>query len=487
MSVQPEPTVPDALKRAATAPDGLALFLRDCTRYATREEFWQAVQQSIRERLGLERFSLWFRQTELVTADERRLVVGVPNVIVQQFLTLRYAEAVAAAVEDLVGRRLEVGFEVAPRLFRQMRARQDAGLADAEADKGHPTSLGLVRSEPAPQREWGFDHLIATRTNRLSYEAARELAGQENPRFRLLYVSGDYGVGKTALLRAVFAVAAGPERGLDPVFMTAEDWSNQFYHAIQRSTTHLFRSRCRSCNMLLLDDIQFVEGKEAGQRELLHTIKHILGKGGRVALSSVRHAEELKEVDPALLAVLKSAFPAALRPPAPDERAEIAMQLAARHGLQAAEEVYGLIAERHGHSFAAMESAVCHLALYAAVHGCGRVELADARGAFAAARPASAAPVDLRGVREAVLEAFPVTAEQLTGRSRSRTVCAARHAAIYLARRFTDASLTEIGRAFGGISHSTAKHAVDKVAAALGSDPRLALLISRFDRSSGAA
>lgn len=486
MSLEPEFTSASPSARPAKPEDDpLCRFLRDCTAYKTREEFWQAVQQSIKERLGLERFSIWFQQTELVTADEGRVVVGVPNVIIQQFLAARYADAVAGAVEELVGRHLNVNFEVTQRLFRQMRARQETELADHEPAEAGAIGFRSFRALAAAPAEWSFDSLIVSRTNTLPFAAARELAGQENPRFHFLYICGGYGAGKTALVRAIYALASGPERGLAPVYMTAEQWCNEYYHAIQRKTTHLFRSRYRSCSMLLLDDVQFVQGKAAGQRELLHTIKHILGKGGRVALSGAPHPEEMQDVDPALLAMLRSAFPAVLLPPAQDERLDLARELAARHGLGATEEVLRLIGQRHGDNFARLEAAACHLALYARVHGCGKVELPVAREAFAAMGPANSRPVDLEAIKKAVAEAFGVSPAQMAGRSRSHTICAARHAAIYLARQFTDASFVEVGRAFGGISHSTVKYAADKVAAARRSDPTLGALIERLERRLG--
>ena len=456
-------------------------FLEAHTDYPTLQAFWDAVQHGIRERLGLDRFSIWFRQTELMGGDEARLVVGVPNVIIQQFLTAQYTEAVSATVRELVGRPMAVSFDVAPRLFRQMRARQREQSEAGDAESRLPAALGPpVDVRPSPPRV-SFDDLIPCRASRLPFAAARELAGQQNPRLRFLYICGHYGAGKSALLQAVRTLAAAPERGLNVVLMTAEDWCNEYYHAIQRRSTHLFRSRYRSCDMLLLDDVQFIEGnKAAGQRELLHTIKHILDAGGRVALGGAPHPEELEEVDPALKALLRSAFPAVMAAPERDETPAIVRQLAARKGLDAVEEVHELIARHYGESFRSMEAAVCRLALYAGVSGCGKLELRAARDAFAAMRPAAAEPVGLDGIRDAVVAAFPVTAEQLLGRSRSRTIVRARHVAIYLAGRLTDASLAEIGHAFGGLTHSSVKHAADKIARQCEDDEQLAAAIQKL-------
>ncbi len=478
---------PGAAKRGGrvtgTQDDALSEFLRDNTQYATREEFWQAVQQSIKDRLGLERYSIWFRQTELMGGDSGRLVVGVPNVIIQQFLTMRYASAVADAVGDLLGRPMEVGFDVAPRLFRQMRAQRRAELLEDEAGAGRLVAPRGLHLQPPPG--WSFDRLIVTRSNRLPFAAAKELAGQETPRFHFLYVCGQYGLGKTSLLRAMFALARGPERGLEPMYISAEQWCNEYYHAIQNRRTHAFRSRYRSCDLLLLDDVQFVEGKSGGQTELLHTVKHILGKGGRVALSGTPHPEELQDIHPALRALLQRAFPAVLVVPQEDESLEIVKELARRRGLAATEEVLRLIARTYAQSFTRLESAICCLTLYAGVEGSGRLRLPQALEALAALQPLMERPVGLVQVKEAVAEVLSVRAEQLTGRSRSRSVCRARQTAMYLARKLTGASLTEIGRLFGGLTHSTVKHAVDKIASESSRDPQLAALLQRLQTKLG--
>jgi chromosomal replication initiator protein len=457
-------------------------FIRDNTPFQSCQEFWQAVQESIKERLGQERFSVWFRQTELMRADEDGLVVGVPNVIIQQFLTLRYTEAVASAVQELVERPVKVTFDVAPRLFRRMRDQREVDRAAADRAEGGLVEPSPARAQPYANPHWSFESLVCTRANRLPFAAARELAGQANPRFRFVYVYGGFGLGKTALMHAMLALASGPEVGLDPVYSSAEDWCNGYYRAIQRNTTHAFRARYRSCGMLLLDDVQFVDGKAAAQRELLHTVKQLLTAGSRVALSGVPHPRQMAEVDPSLQALLEGAFPALLLPPEKDECADIVRRLAARRRLDAVPEVFDFVAEVYGGSFRAMEAALDCLAFHTSVEGCGKLELAAARRALSTLRPGAGQPVTAGRIMELVAGALPVTVEQLKGRSRTRTVCLGRQLAIYLARKHTAGSLTEIGQAFGGLSHSTVKHSADKIAGELAQDARLAELLARLEK-----
>jgi chromosomal replication initiator protein len=451
------------------------------TDFATAEEFWSAVQDSIQERLGHRRYSLWFHQTELMDFTEDEVVVGVPNIIIQQYLSQRYARAVAAAIEELLGEPVAVRFDVAPRLFRQARARREQERRESEREGEHAVDFRRATRQARVPTDWGFDHLVVTRSNRLPFAAARELAGQENPRFRLLYVCGDYGLGKSALLRAIYALACSPGRGLDPVLMSAEDWCNEYYHAIQHKTTRQFRSRYRSRRMLLLDDVQFVDGKAGGQRELLHTIKHILGEGGRIALGGKPHPEQLREVDPAFRALLGRAFTAVLLPPAGDERLEIVQELAARRGLSATREVLEHVAGNCGADFGNLETAVNGLALYATVHGHSPLGLTPALEALAAMQPLSKQRVSSGQIMETVLEVFGLKAEKLTGKCRTRTVVLARQVGMYLARKLTGESLAEIGRSFGRSSHSTVKHAIEKIEKECEQDSQLAGLVQRIE------
>ncbi len=441
-----------------------------------RERFWQAVQQSILERLGHERYSIWFRQTELMQAEDDELVVGVPNVIIQQYLAERYTKPVCEAVEDLVGRPVEVRFDVAPSLFRQMRAEQKQHEL-AEQSKAAPRQAHQNQDARRPEAPaaWDICNLIVTDANRLALAAAREVAGQQSPQFALVYVCGGYGSGKTALLRAAYSLASAPERGLQPIFMSTEDWCNDYYHAIQRKTTRAFRSRYRSCGMLLLDDLQFIEGKAGGQGELLYTVKHLLGKGGRVVLAGKPRPEDLNDVDPALRALLGRSFPAFIGEPRAHEWLQIVEELARRRGMELSEESCRLVTEQLAPNFGRAQSAIACLALYAGVNGLRRVELGDAREALKRMKLSGTqkAPPGMTDILQAVAEVLDLAEEKVTGRSRTQMVVRARHVAMYLARQLTDSSLTEIGRFFGGTSHSTVKHAVDKIGGLLDTDPHV--------------
>jgi chromosomal replication initiator protein len=457
--------------------------LRDAG-YGSGQAFWQAIQANIRERLGHERFGLWFKQSELMSLTDEGLTVGVPSVMHQQYLAQRYGNLVEDAVQDLTGSHTPVSFDVAPRLFREARAQRRAEAEELRREDIQPSGsqpTPAVETGPRVPREWGFDRLIVTESNRLPMAAAKDIAGQANPRFRFLYICGGYGLGKTALLRGVYALAAGPERGLTPMLVSAGDWCTDYYHAIQMKATRAFRRKYRSCDMLIMDDVQYVQGREGCQRELVHTVKNILDRGGRVVLSGKPAPVSFREVDDAFEALIRKAFAAVLVQPNEEERVRIVEELARRHDLDAGPEVCRFIAHSRGQCFAAMEAAVSGLALYAGLEGAGGVTLDMASNALSAMQPGEPVRrVRLPDIRKAVVAALGVTAEQMEGKSRRRSVCHARHVAMYLSSELTEASLSDIARFYGRGSHSTVKHAVDKISEEANENRHLAATLERI-------
>ncbi len=446
-----------------------------------RARLWSLIQERIKKQLGLQRYGIWFGRTELTKVEDSMLVVGVPNVVVQQYLNHRYKATVRRSAEQLLGRAVEVGFEVEPRLFREMRAerkdqapsrpvrRQEACLPSSGA-----SCSGLSRA--APQ---GFEELVVTPSNRFPFNVARDIAQGAKPHSCFLLVLGGHGSGKTALLQATHrgALESGVARRAECVM--AEHWCNDFYHAVQDGKTWPFRHHYRNCDMLLVDGVEFLQGKPAAQDELLYTVKTLLSGGGRLVLSSAVHPEDLQEAKASFKTLLSGAFWVQLVVPPPSECEELARGIARAHGLKAADEVFRYLAEKHSSSLQELSGVICSLAGYAALHGRARADMALVREALGATSRARRRPPAVGEIRKVIVGLFPVTETELTGKSRRRSVNRARQIGMYLAHELTGASLSEIGRSFGGRTHSTVKHAIDRVHGQLEADPETEDLVKR--------
>ena len=449
------------------------------TSEAGKERLWDAILADIEKRVGHQRYGIWFKQTELMGLDGSGLAIGVPNVIIKQYLDQQYKATVCQAVEQVLGFAIEVRFDVAPSLLREARARQDQGAS--EADAVAPEAAVGVGADRPPVGEVTFERLGITAANRLPYLAALEVACQSTPRFMFLLVLGGYGVGKTALLEATHNAALHKRVANRAERITAENWCNEYYYSLP-SRTKTFRERYRRCDMLLMDDIHFLQGKIAAQEELLHTVKDILARQGRVVLSTATHPGDLQDVAPALRTVLGGAFRVELIMPPVAECELLARQLARSHGLRATDEVFGHLAQEHSGNILELNAAVVSLATYASLQGYREVDFAVAREALAATSRSRGRPPVLSDIQNVVLDVFSVSEAQLKGKSRCRSLCRARHVAMYLARQLTHESLSDIGRFFGGRTHSTVKYAIKQVAQHAESEQGTASLVERCRR-----
>jgi len=435
--------------------------------YGTKEDVWSDIQENIKNKLGMQRYSIWFKQTELMEIASGQVLVGVPNVIIQQYLQSKYRDPVAGAIQELLGERFEVNFDIAPRLFRKMRAQQQSVAVGGEFEQEElspvPAESPLAARGRAAGRD-AFEGFVATESNMLPYVASREIALSGSPGFRFLLLWGGHGLGKSSLLHAIHHAARCRRENRPALYTTAENWCNEYYCALQAKAMRNFRGRYRSCVLLLIDDIQYLQGRPGAQSELMHTVKHLLSSRHKVVLSADRHPDELGELAPALRCVLRGAFWARLVLPGARERVEIVTKLAEQFELCAEAEVHEFIARKHGRNLQELHSAVQSLRAYAMLQGKHAVDMPFALEAFAAMARLKEAPIELEDIANEVEEAFQISPERLRGPSRLRRLCRARRFAMYLARELTDKSLAEIGRFFGGRTHSTVKYALNKMA-----------------------
>lgn len=452
------------------------------------------IQEKIKQRLGLQRFGIWFKQTELMHLDETEMVVGVPSVIIKQYLEKKYITTVQETATELLGMEPEVRFDVAPKLLRRRRRELQAD-GEGELQERTPSAESEVsakdRRPKRPREEQipdhSFENLVITASNRLPFLAAREIATRVDPQFKFLLVLGEHGVGKTAMLQASYHAAGRAEVCKKAHYCMAETWCNDYYHALQCRKTRGFRNRYRNCDLLIVDGVHFMEGKPAAQEELLHTAKTIQAAGGRLILSAAEHPHELKEAKDSFQNLICGAFWVELVNPPAEEREEVARRMAEKLSLRAEGSVFEFIGEHCSSSMRELQGAICSLAAAVSLQGLGRVGLTAAQQILGGARGRRRhRSPGLPQISEAVQGAFPVSEEELCGRSRRRNACRARQAAMYLARELTDLSLSDIGRHFAGRTHSTVKHSVEQARKHLEETPPFAEAMEEARRNLGA-
>ncbi|MEZ4214839.1 MAG: DnaA/Hda family protein [Myxococcota bacterium] len=457
-------------------------------------EVWDGVLHRLAAEVPVFALDSWLAPLVLEPGDDELRLLA-PTAFhrnrVRDSLLPRIVAAVRAELGRALGVRVEVGGCEDARARARARARAVLGACSAPAhaperrpdDGVAPTSAttGLPEETPAPRRvlalratpaeprarrsvapEPTFDDFAVGPANALAREAALSIATARHDTLRLLYLHGAPGMGKTHLARAICSEARIRERAR---YTTAEAFTNAFTAAVKSKTMPAFKRRLREhCDVLVVDDVAFLAGKRGTQEELFHTAEQLLDAGGRVVLTGDRAPHELTGLEPQLRGLVARAFVAPIEAPDPALRREIVRAKAAAGGVGIPAECVDLLVEAFPGSVRDLDAALAQVVTTASL--LRRPITADlvhdvlaAKGAATDARRPRPTP---ELVVRIVAQFFQTTPEALSSRSRRRDVLVPRQLAIFLARRFTDASLAEIGRALGR-EHPAVRNAIAAV------------------------
>jgi chromosomal replication initiator protein len=486
------------------------------------KQLWQSALDRVAGRVSPASYTTWFKPTEGLDLSGATLSVYVPNTFACQHLRQRFTDVAARAASEVFGGPLAVIFTatrpertlideaasvpaVHPRagtvpsrrpLRRTRQAVLDAPIAAPDgrgatvAQPPLPQAVGESRPAsgvlPAPAlapattaprpaettADAGERHVFETyvvgTTNRLAYAAARQVAEQPGQSYNPLFIYGGTGLGKTHLLLSIAHVAR--RGGLRVCYVTAERFANDIIEAIRHHTTPEFRAHYRAVDVLLVDDIHFIAGKESTEEEFFHTFNTLHDANRQIVLSSDRTPKAMHHLHDRLRSRFEWGLLADIQPPDYEQRLEILRVKAGAQSVAAPEAVLAAIARPEGQSVRALEGALTRVAAYAAVLR-QPLDLEAVRQALRPLEEPGAREVSPERVLAAVARYYGVPAEALCGKARDRAVAWPRQVAMYLLREETPSSLSQIGQHLGGRDHSTVLHGCSQVAAKVaGSD-----------------
>ena len=433
---------------------------------------WESVRVSVRQRVGVRAFETWFSGLEGAVAGDT-LVLRCPDPFVRSWIAGRYGEILREAAG---GRAVEY------RVTGEAVTRP----APAERRATSPPVAAAVRSA-APQAppakrvaQTSFESFVSDPGNALAFEAARAVARGESGRCNPLLITGPSGVGKTHLCEAI-----RNEVDCNILYRSSEEFTTEVTQAIRGDRMPAVRHKYRrAANLLILEDVQFLVGKKATQAELFHTLDHLLGRGRRVVLTADRVPHELAGLDERLASRLASGLVARIGPPAHETRRAILRAKAAAGGVRLPDECLARLAERAvdsaGDLVAGLNQVVARATLLKQQITTELVEEA-------------LSTVELPGRRRSIGEIIGLVArsyslrpEDLRSRSRKRHITRPRQLAMYLCRRYTDASLKEIGRALSR-DHTSVMYAVDAIERRTLEEPQLRYQLEAISAKLGPA
>jgi chromosomal replication initiator protein len=428
------------------------------------KKIWQAVLGELQLGITRPNFDTWFRDTTIVSAEDDVFVIGVPNAFAREWLENKYRQNVKQALQRAVGRTVDVRFVTASAGVRVATA--------APALSEPPRAEQSVPSPAAPtlNARYTFSAFVVGSNNRLAHAAALSVAERPGHSYNPLFIYGGVGLGKTHLMHAIghAVISRHPKKRV--AYATSEKFTNEFINAIRGQKTEEFRERYRRIDVLLIDDIQFIAGKEGTQEEFFHTFNAIHEEGKQIVLTSDRNPKAITQLEDRLRSRFEWGLIADIPPPDLETRTAILRAKAEAQAVAIPPAVVDFLAQRVVSNIREMEGALTRLTAYATLNAVPvTVEHAQQVLQSILNNPKRKAVTPERIV-EAVARYYSIDADLLRGKAREKQIVRPRQVAMYLMREETDAPLLRIGEALGGRDHSTVLHGCEKIERELGED-----------------
>ena len=423
-------------------------------------EIWTAASSILRTELPDGHFSAWFGRARPLRVEGNSFVLAVPSSFVKEWIEGRYLALLRTAISSHAGTELAVALEA------------DESLGDGTGESELPALIGAVPAgappadhvEQAPQfhPKYTFESFVIGSSNRFAHAAALAVAEAPAEAYNPLFIYGGAGLGKTHLLHAVGRYVRDCHPGLVVRYVSTEQFMNDFILALQRRTIPHFHRLYRVADLLLVDDIQFLEGKERTQEEFFHTFNALHPKS-QIVITSDRPPKKIPTLEERLRTRFEWGLITDIQPPDLETRLAILQKKSETERLSVPPDVMGYIAEKIQTNIRELEGALIRVAAYASLTR-SDVTLELAQGVLQSLLPnTSEARVTSDLVISVTATYFDVTPDEICSASRSRPLVNARQMAMYLCRELTDLSLPKIGERFGGRDHSTVVFAVNKV------------------------
>ena len=445
------------------------------------DEQWQRVQGRLRQEVGEPAFKSWLQPLRLAAVDDGEVRIAVPTRFMRDWVTTHYADRIRAlwrhengdiqSVEIVVAPALEVTSCPADIAPLPPPAEPKVPARPANDSGGLPDRLDVFGAPLDPR--FTFDNFIVGKPNELAHAAARRVAEANSVTFNPLFLYGGVGLGKTHLMHAIawHLRAEHPNRVV--LYLSAEKFMYEFIRALRYKDTMSFKSLFRSVDLLMIDDVQFIGGKDSTQEEFFHTFNALVDQNHQVVVSADKSPSDLEGMEERLRSRLGWGLVADLHPTTYELRLGILQAKADQQKASIPTKVLEFLAHKISANVRELEGALTRLVAHAElVHR--PITLESAQELLADLLRASDRRVTIDDIQKRVAAHFNVKVSDMSSSRRARSVARPRQVAMYLAKQLTSRSLPEIGRKFGGRDHTTVMHAVKRVEELVATDGTMA-------------
>ena len=428
------------------------------------EKIWSAALDHLRAKLNRDTFNMWFSPLRACDLDGHQIVVETPNEFSEVWLKDNYLGLIQDAVGVAAGCRLQVRFKVAhvgaqPPLAPVTQPKEAVPVAPKPRNHEAGHDRAIINGDLHFNPKNTFDTFVVGANNNFSYAAAKAVAEAPGKSYNPLFLYGGVGLGKTHLLHAIGQHVAATRKGARVAYVSSEKFTNEYIDGIQNNQLAKFRKRYRQTDVLLIDDIQFLAGKERIQEEFFHTFNALHEAHKQIVLTCDRPASEIQGLESRLVSRFEWGLVTDLQPPDIEMRLAILNKKAQLMNVALSEEVINFLATRIRTNIRRLEGALIRVASYASLTG-KKLTIEVVEGLLREIlHEEGRQTISIEVIQKKVAEHFDIRLADMTSKRRPENIAFPRQIAMYLSRQMTESSLNTIGEAYGGRDHGTVLHA----------------------------
>lgn len=444
------------------------------------EKIWSAAQEHLRSMLSPDTYNLWFAPLRASEQDGNGILLEVANDFCEVWLKDNYMGLLQDVVALASGHQLQIKFKVATGNNASLAAPQhlpeqakSAELLPERSPANHDLNFNPKNT---------FETFVVGNNNNFAYAAALAVAQSPGKSYNPLFLYGGVGLGKTHLLHAIGQHVGGHKKGARVAYVSSEKFTNEYIDGIQNNQLAKFRKKYRQTDVLLIDDIQFLAGKERIQEEFFHTFNALHEAHKQIVLTCDRPASEIQNLEHRLVSRFEWGLVTDLQPPDVEMRLAILNKKAQLMGVQLPEEIIQFLANRIRTNIRRLEGALIRVASYAALTG-KKLTLEVVEGLLREIlHEEGRYSINIETIQKKVAEHFDIRLADMTSKRRPENIAFPRQVAMFLSRQMTASSLSTIGEAFGGRDHGTVLHACRLVKDRMEVDPHVRQVVSYLEK-----
>ncbi|MGE5217091.1 MAG: chromosomal replication initiator protein DnaA [Chloroflexota bacterium] len=437
-------------------------------------ELWLEVLPEIKQAVGKQNFDTWIAPIRFVSKNKSEILLDVPNKFFRDWLTEHYLATLEKLLSSSTDRNIKIVFQVSERPTKPPISDKAAKKDEVERERPQRTSNLIPK--------YTFDNFVIGASNQFAHAACVAVANQPGDNYNPLFIYGGVGLGKTHLVNAIGHQAVKQRPGLKVVYLSSESFMNELIASLRRDKMDEFKKKFRNVDILILDDVQFIAGKERTQEEFFHTFNSLYESHKQIVITSDKFPKEIPGIEDRLRNRFEWGLIADIQPPDMETRVAILQKKAEVEGVQLPHDVAIFLASNIDSNVRELEGSLTRLGAFASLTK-ATITVDLAKDVLRNTLNGAKREITVENIQKTICEYFNIKIGDLKAKRRTQNIALPRQVAMYLCRKYTETSFPAIGDKFGGRDHSTVIHASKTIERKIKEDPHMQTTIEKLERN----